>query len=113
MIMTTILETIRQEILRWPNVTSEPHRYGGIEFRINKKEIGHIHGNRLADLPFPMKIRDELVNSGRVSPHHILPKSGWVSYWIKGEGDIPFVIELFKMRYNYLKPKKDLVGSAI
>ena len=111
--MTTILETIRQEILSWPNVTSEPHRYGGIEFRINKKEIGHIHGNRLADLPFPMKIRDELVNSGRVSPHHILPKSGWVSYWIKGEEDIPFVIDLFKMRYNYLKPKKDLAAPAI
>jgi hypothetical protein len=111
--MTTILETIRQEILSWPNVTSEAHRYGGIEFHINKKEIGHIHGNRLADLPFPMKIRDELVNSGRVSPHHILPKSGWVSYWIKGEEDIPFVIELFKMRYNYLKPKTDLVAQTI
>jgi hypothetical protein len=109
--MTTVLESIRKEILSWPDVTSEPHRFGGIEFRINKREMGHIHGNRLADLPFPMKIRDELVNSRRVSPHHILPKSGWVSYWIKGE-DIPFVIELFKMRYNYLKPKTNLVAAA-
>jgi Family of unknown function (DUF5519) len=110
--MTTILESIRKEILSWPHVTSEPHRYGGMEFRINKREMGHIHGNRLADLPFPMKIRDELVNSRRVSPHHILPKSGWVSYWIKGEEDIPFVIELFKMRYNYLKPKTNLVATT-
>jgi hypothetical protein len=110
--MTSILEGIRKEILSWPHVTSEPHRYGGIEFRINKREMGHIHGNRLADLPFPMNIRNELVNSRRVSPHHILPKSGWVSYWIKGEEDIPFVIELFKMRYNYLKPKTNLVAAA-
>lgn len=110
--MTTILESISKEILSWRDVTSEPHRFGGIEFRINKREMGHIHGNRLADLPFPMKIRDELVNSRRVSPHHILPKSGWVSYWIKGEQDIPFVIELFKMRYNYLKPKTNLVAAA-
>ena len=110
--MTAILESIRKEILSWPDVTSEPHRFGGIEFRINKREMGHIHGNRLADLPFPMKIRDELVNSRSVSPHHILPKSGWVSYWIKGEQDIPFVIELFKMRYNYLKPKTNLVAAA-
>lgn len=110
--MTTILESIRKEILSWPDVTSELHRFGGIEFRINKREMGHIHGNRLADLPFPMKIRDELVNSRRVSAHHILPKSGWVSYWIKGEEDIPFVIELFKMRYNYLKPKTNLVAAA-
>ncbi len=104
--MSTILESIEREILSWPNVTAEPHRFGGIEFRFNKREMGHIHGDRLADLPFPMSIRNALVNSGRVSPHHILPNSGWVSYWInKGQEDIPAVIELFKMRYEQLKPR--------
>jgi hypothetical protein len=34
-----------------------------------------------------------------------LPQSGWVSYWInRGEEDIPEVIELFRMRYDQLKP---------
>ena len=32
--MNTILERIRKEILTWPNVTAEPHRFGGIEFRL-------------------------------------------------------------------------------
>ena len=50
-----------------------------------------------------------LVNSARVSAHHFLPQSGWVSYWIKGEQDIPNVIELFKMRYDFLKPNTKLV----
>jgi hypothetical protein len=51
-------------------------------------------------------VKSELVNSGRVSPHHVLPKSGWVSYWInKGEEDVPAVVELFKMRYEQLKPR--------
>jgi hypothetical protein len=107
--MSSILERIRDEILSWPNVTAEPHRFGGMEFRLDKREMGHIHGDRLADLPFPMKTRDELVKSGRVSPHHVLPKSGWVSYWItKGENDIPAVVELFKMRYDQLKPPSGL-----
>jgi len=75
---------------------------GGTEFRINKRELGHVHGDRLADLPFTMDVRNKLVESGRVSAHHILPQSGWVSYWIKGEEDIPNVIELFKMRYDFL-----------
>jgi len=44
--------------------------------------MGHIHGKSVANLPFPMKIRNDLVNSGRVSPHHVLPQSRWVSYWI-------------------------------
>ncbi len=43
---------------------------------------GHIHGDCVADLPFPMDVRYKLVNSGRVSAHHFLPQSGWVSYWI-------------------------------
>jgi hypothetical protein len=104
--MSTIIESIKKEILSWPYVTAEPHRFGGIEFNLNKREMGHIHGDRLADLPFPMSIRNELVNAGRVLPHHVLPQSGWVSYWIKGEEDIPAVIELFKMRYDHLKPKQ-------
>ena len=106
MSMGTVIEKIKKEILSWPYVTAEPHRFGGIEFRINKKEMGHVHGDRLADLPFPMNIRNELVNSGRASPHHVLPNSGWVSYWIdKGEEDVPAVVELFKMRYEQLKSR--------
>ena len=65
-----------------------------------------------ADLPFPMDIRNKLVHSGRVSAHHFLPQSGWVSYWIKGEQDIPSVIELFKMRYDSLKPNTKLVTKT-
>jgi hypothetical protein len=104
--MTNILENIRKEILGWPFVTAEAHKFGGIEFRLNKREMGHIHGERLVDLPFPMKIRNELVSSGRVSPHHVLPQSGWVSYWINGgEKDVPEVLELFRMRYEQLKPR--------
>ena len=107
--MSRVFERIRDEILSWPGVTVEQHRFGGLEFRLHEREMGHIHEDHLADLPFPMKIRNELVNSGRVSPHHILPQSGWISYWItKGENDIPSVVDLFRMRYEQLRPKKDL-----
>jgi hypothetical protein len=108
MFMGGIIESIKRKILSWPNVTAEPHRFGGIEFRLNKREMGHIHGELVADLPFPMKTRNELVNSGRVSPHHVLPQSGWVSYWInnsKEEEEISAVVELFKIRYEQLKPR--------
>jgi hypothetical protein len=104
--MGTVIESVKKEILSWPDVTAEPHRFGGLEFRVNKREIGHIHGDELADLPFPMETRNKLINSGRASPHHIIPQSGWVSYWIKGDRDIPAVIDLFKMRYDYLRPKQ-------
>lgn len=104
--MGIILERISRELLSWANVTSEPHRFGGTEFRINKRELGHLHGDRLADLPFTMDVRNKLVESGRASAHHILPQTGWVSYWIKGEEDIPNVIELFMMRYDFLSSSR-------
>ena len=108
--MSKVIEIIEKEILSWPYVTAEPHRFGGVEFRLNKREMGHIHSEGLADIPFPMKIRDELVNSGLVKPHHVLPQSGWVSYWFHNseKEDITTVIDLFKLRYELLKPKAQI-----
>ena len=102
--MSKIIRSIQKEISSWPYVIAEPHRFGGIEFRVNKRELGHIHGERVADIPFSMNLRNELVNSGRVKPHHVLPQSGWVSYYINKEDDITAVIELFRLRYQQLKP---------
>ena len=90
---TQITETIKDEILKWPGITTEPNRFGRIEFLVNKKEMGHLHGERLADLPFAIEIRKELVASGRALPHHIYPESGWVSYWIRNSGDILAVVK--------------------
>jgi hypothetical protein len=108
--MSKVIEIIEKEILSWSYVTVGSHRLGGIEFRLNKKEMGHIHSEGLADIPFPMKTRDELVNSGLVKPHHVLPQSGWVSYWFHNseKEDIATVIELFKLRYELLKPKAQI-----
>jgi hypothetical protein len=57
------------KLLSWSYVTAETHGFGGIEFRLNKREMGHIHGDRLVDLPFPMNTRNEPVNSGL---HHLI-----------------------------------------
>jgi hypothetical protein len=105
---TTITQTIVQKILEWPGVTTEPNRFGGIEFLVNYKEMGHLHGERLADLPFTIKIRENLIASGQALPHHIYPESGWVSYWIRNSGDIPAVINLFKLQYERLKSRSPI-----
>jgi hypothetical protein len=100
-----ISEKLQKEILSWPGVTSGPHRFGGTEFRVNGREMGHMHGVSWADLPFPMSIRNELVEKGRALPHHVLPQSGWVTFYINGDQDIPALIELFRMQYNRLSKK--------
>jgi hypothetical protein len=93
---------IESELLRWPGVTAGTHRFGGREFRIGKREIGHLHGNRVADLPFPRAIRDELVSRSEASSHHHLPDSGWVSFHIGDEQDVPALLALFRRNYERL-----------
>lgn len=55
---------IEEAVRGWEGVTSHTHRFGGMEFRLGKVELGHVHGDRFADLPFPTKLRNELVESG-------------------------------------------------
>ena len=96
----TIHAAIVREVSSWPGVTIGRHRFGGTEFRHGRRELGHVHGNRLADLPFPLLIRNELIAAGRAEPHHIHPESGWVSYFIHGDQDVARVIELFRLNYE-------------
>jgi hypothetical protein len=95
-----IARQIEQTVASWPGVTVEPHRFGGIEFRVGRRELGHLHGDRLADLPFPVKVRDELIAVRKAERHHVLPNSGWVSRWIRGVEDVGGVVELFRLNYE-------------
>jgi hypothetical protein len=45
-------ERITHVVASWPEVDIGPHRFGGVEFRLGRRELGHLHGNRIADLPF-------------------------------------------------------------
>ncbi len=97
-------ELIREAVTAWPGVTAVRHRFGGTEYRYGKKEMGHVHGDRLADMPLPRRIHDEVIASGRAQPHHILPETGWVSVWMSGPEDAADVIELFRLQYDrYVK----------
>jgi MFS family permease len=107
---TVITENIKHEILSWPGVTSNPYQFGGVEFRVNKRDMGHIHGEKLADLPFPIKLRKEIITSGRALPHIIYPESMWVSYIIRSEEDIPKIIDLFRLQYERLKNKPTIIS---
>jgi len=62
--MASIKETIEREVGGWPGVEEQVHRFGGVEFRVNGHEIGHLHGDRMVDLPFPVRMGEEIVGWG-------------------------------------------------
>jgi hypothetical protein len=98
--MTELCDRIAAEVSSWNGVSVHPHRFGGVEFRLGRRELGHVHQNGLVDLPFPVRTRERLVAEGTAEPHHILPESGWVSVRVRRDADVPRAIELFRLNYE-------------
>jgi hypothetical protein len=97
---TSIAERIVREVMNLPGVTMESHRGGMIFFHVGRREIGHLHGERLADLPFPVRIREKLVAEGKADLHYLHPKTGWVSRFIRSEEDVDVIVELFRLNHG-------------
>ncbi len=91
---------IYNEVASWPGVTVEGHSGGIVFFRVGRREIGHLHGTRFADLPFPVRIRRELVAAGKADLHYLHPESGWVTHTIRGEQDLEMIVQLFRLNYH-------------
>jgi Family of unknown function (DUF5519) len=91
---------ITAEVGSWPGVTIEPHRFGGVQYTLGRRELGHMHGDHVADLPFPRRVRDELIEAGRADRHHALPDSGWVTFRLREDDDVERAIELFRLAYE-------------
>jgi hypothetical protein len=83
----------------WPDIEVGDHRFG-VEFRLGRRELGHLHGESHADIAFPRRVRDELVAKGRALPHRAIPDSGWVSVPIDSEHGVERALDLFLMAYE-------------
>jgi hypothetical protein len=102
-----VLEQVAGEVLEWQGVTTGDTGRGGLQFSYGRVELGHLHGSSFADLPFPKKVRDELIAQGRASVHPPLPDSGWVRRRMDGPEDVQAVIELFRMNYDRAKARTE------
>jgi hypothetical protein len=94
--MEDIRARIEEEVGSWEGVSVQPHRFGGIEFVLGKRELGHIHpqGEGWVDLPFTRRIREMLLETGRAEPHRA-GVNGWVSHPLDEDA-----IELLRLSYE-------------
>ncbi len=93
-------QSIDRQVMAWPGVSNSPHRFGGTEYRLGRREIGHVHGEALVDVPLPRRLRDELVRQGRARPHHVLPDSGWVSVPMRSLEDVAEAVSILRHSYD-------------
>src|SRR5215204_7141810 len=101
------LTTIEREVKGWPGVTTGDTGRGGLQFSYGRVELGHLHGSSFADLPFPKKVRNELIAQGRASVHPPLPNSGWVRRRMYAPEDVEAVIGLFRINYDRARARDE------
>jgi hypothetical protein len=99
--MTNASRAITDEVTSWPGVEAGPGRRGEFAFRVGRREIGHLHGDRAAHFSFPKPLWHELYEQGRVGEHPVFPgKVGPASRAIRDEADVRDVIALMRLNYD-------------
>ena len=97
----TASEQITAEVTSWPGVEAGPGRRGEFAFTVGRREIGHLHGDRVAHFGFPRSVGAELRDAGRVVPHPVAPDNpGWGARPIEGEDDVQEVLALLRLNYD-------------
>ena len=97
-----LLALIEREVLGWPGVSKDRDGTDVSVYRFGQRQIGHVHHDGVADLPFPRAVHDGLISDGVAEPH----RGGFpavVSYRIRGPEDVPGAIDLFRMNYDRAK----------
>lgn len=91
---------VGRTVMEWEGVTAHPHRFGGVEYRLGRRELGHVHGDFFVDVPLPRALRDEVVRAGTAEPHHTLPDSGWVTVPLDDTDGEERAVELLRRAYE-------------
>jgi len=91
------ISAIEKIAQRLPGVTLGVHRFGGIGFFHGGKELSHIHGNGLLDCFVGQSNRDRLLQQGGAAAHHVFPRSGWISFFVRDPCDVEHALELIQI----------------
>jgi Family of unknown function (DUF5519) len=97
----TASEQITAEVTSWPGVSAGPGRRGEFAFTVGRKEIGHLHGDRVAHFGFPKRVWTELFEARRIGYHPVFPgKPGFGARVIETDTDIEDVIAMLRLNYE-------------
>ena len=109
----TASEQITEEVTSWPGVEAGAGRRGEFSFKVGRREIGHLHGDRAAHFFFPKAVWADLFNQGRVAHHPVFPgKRGPASRRIEDETDVRDVIQLLRLNYDRVVTRYGLPAES-
>ena len=94
-------DQIVSEVSSWDGVETGPGRFGSTRFLVGRRELGHLHGDTVLDLPLPKPVKQQLLAEGVVERHRFTPSdSGWASFRIGAPDDVSTAIELLRDQHE-------------
>src|SRR5918999_3673043 len=94
-------ERITAEVTSWPGVTAGTGERGEYGFRLGRRELGHLHGDRVLHIGFPKDVWHELHDAGRIDYHPVFPgKPGYGSRALASDADVEDAIALIRLNYD-------------
>jgi hypothetical protein len=97
----TASEQITAEVISWPGVEAGLGSRGAFAFTLGRREIGHLHGDRVLHAGFPKAVWQELYDAGRIDYHPVFPgKPGYAARSIESDDDVRDVIALLRLNYD-------------
>jgi hypothetical protein len=94
-------ERITAEVTSWPGIEAGPGSRGEFSFKLGRREIGHLHGDRVLHLAFPKAVWQELYDQGRIDYHPVFPgKPGYASRALVDDEDVRDAIALLRLNYD-------------
>ena len=89
-----------REVGSWDGVTTGRGRFGSTRFLVGRRELGHVHGDTILDLPLPRGLQAELLALGRVERHHWVPDSGWSTRRLSTDEYVADAIALLRLQWE-------------
>ncbi len=97
----TASERIVRAVTAWPGVEAGTGGRGELAFTVERREIGHLHGDHVLHIGFPKSVWTELKAQGRIDDHPVFPgKPGYGSRRLDSEADVSDAIALLRLNYD-------------
>ena len=93
------------DVAAWEGVTLEEGRFGSTRFMVGRRELGHLHGDAVLDMPLPKALKAKLIDRGEARQHRFTkPDSGWVTIELDGSDESrERAVALLRERYEHAR----------
>lgn len=109
----TASERITEVVTAWAGVTASPGGRGELAFKVDGREIGHLHGNHAAHFAFPKRLWTELYEQGQIGYHPVFPgRPGFGARRIESAEDVDDVIALLRLNYERVVARHGIPAAA-